>query len=144
MKNFIEYVKNKVTDYLKERQEQKELAFLSESLYHRLCEFEISELELPISTLKYVQGVEWSSTKQFFIYLKEEIEEDLLEKFTSRVRQYVKAYSSKKLSVAFDCVVTRQDREPEKAISIRICTTIEMLEAELTPAEIEVDIYGKF
>lgn len=90
-------------------------------IYHWLTENGVTELS--VSTLQFVQGVEYSENGVFFIHLDKEISDELLADFETKVRQVVKNMSND----STDCVVSRSKREPFVAIKVRLVSADMML-----------------
>lgn len=91
------------------------------NIYHWLTENGVTELS--VSTLQFVQGVEYSENGVFFIHLDKEISDELLADFETKVRQVVKNMSND----STDCVVSRSKREPFVAIKVRLVSADMML-----------------
>ncbi len=91
------------------------------NIYHWLTENGVTEL--PVSSLEFVQGVEYSDNGVFFIHLDKEISDELLADFETKVRQAVKFMSNGYT----DCVVSRSRREPFLAIKVRLVSADIML-----------------
>ena len=93
------------------------------TVYHRLTECCVTDL--PVSTLQFVQGVEFPDINQglYFVHLEKEISDELLWEFETRVRQTVK-FMSNDLT---DCVVSRSNREPFLAIKVRLVSADDMI-----------------
>lgn len=91
------------------------------NIYHWLTENGVTELS--VSTLQFVQGVEYSENGVFFIHLDKEISDELLADFETKVRQVVKNISND----STDCVVSRSKREPFVAIKVRLVSADMML-----------------
>ncbi|MEZ7643454.1 hypothetical protein [Streptococcus mitis] len=94
---------------------------LYEELYHWLTEKGVTEL--PISSLKFTQGVEADKPYTYFVHIDKEITDELLESFETKVRQVVKTLSNG----STDCVVSRSKREPFLAIKVRLVSADTML-----------------
>ncbi len=94
---------------------------LYEELYHWLSEKGVTEL--PISSLKFAQGVEIAGQGIYFVYIDKEISDEALEDFATKVRQVVKTMSND----STDCVVSRYKREPFLAIKVRLVSTPDMM-----------------
>lgn len=94
---------------------------LYEELYHWLTEKGVTEL--PISSLKFTQGVEEAKPYTYFVHIDKEITDELLESFETKVRQFVKTLSNG----STDCVVSRSKREPFLAIKVRLVSADTML-----------------
>ena len=92
-----------------------------EELYHWLTEKGVTEL--PISSLKFTQGVEADKPYTYFVHIDKEITDELLESFETKVRQVVKTLSNG----STDCVVSRSKREPFLAIKVRLVSADTML-----------------
>ena len=90
-------------------------------LYHWLTEKGVTEL--PISSLKFTQGVEADKPYTYFVHIDKEITDELLESFETKVRQVVKTLSNG----STDCVVSRSKREPFLAIKVRLVSADTML-----------------
>lgn len=92
-------------------------------VYHRLTECCVTDL--PVSTLQFVQGVEFPDLNQglYFVHLEKEISDELLWEFETRVRQTVKLVSNGLM----DCVVSRSMREPFLAIKVRLVSADDMI-----------------
>lgn len=101
------------------------------NIYHWLTENGVTELS--VSTLQFVQGVEYSENGVFFIHLDKEISDELLANFATKVRQVVKTMSND----STDCVVSRYKREPFLAIKVRLVSTPDMM--LMTPPQREED-----
>lgn len=91
------------------------------NIYHWLTENGVTELS--VSTLQFVQGVEYSENGVFFIHLDKEISDELLADFETKVRQVVKNMSND----STDCVVSRSKREPFLALKVRLVSADTML-----------------
>lgn len=93
------------------------------NVYHRLTEHCVTDL--PVSTLKFVQGVEFPDINQglYFVHIEKEITDELLWDFETKVRQEVK-FMSNDLT---DCVVSRSNREPSLAIKVRLVSANDMV-----------------
>lgn len=94
---------------------------LYEDLYHWLTEKGVTEL--PISSLKFAQGVEIAGQGIYFVYIDKEISDEALEDFATKVRQVVKTMSND----STDCVVSRSKREPFLALKVRLVSADTML-----------------
>lgn len=94
---------------------------LYEELYQWLTEKGVTEL--PISSLKFTQGVEVDKPYTYFVHIDKEITDELLESFETKVRQVVKTMSND----STDCVVSRSKREPFLAIKVRLVSADTML-----------------
>ena len=94
---------------------------LYEELYHWLTEKGVTEL--PISSLKFTQGVEADKPYTYFVHIDKEITDELLGSFETKVRQVVKTLSNG----STDCVVSRSKREPFLAIKVRLVSADTML-----------------
>ena len=101
------------------------------NIYHWLTENGVTELS--VSTLQFVQGVEYSENGVFFIHLDKEISDELLADFATKVRQVVKTMSND----STDSVVKRVKREPFLAIKVRLVSTPDMM--LMTPPQREED-----
>ena len=93
------------------------------TVYHRLTEHCVTDL--PVSTLQFVQGVEFPDINQglYFVHIEKEITDELLWDFETRVRQTVKFVSNG----LTDCVVSRSMREPFLAIKVRLVSANDMI-----------------
>lgn len=101
------------------------------TVYHWLTEQGVTDL--PVSTLQFVQGVEFPDLNQglYFVHIETEITDELLWNFETKVRQAVK-FMSNSLT---DCVVSRSMREPFLAIKIRLVSANEMILMQKTQRE---------
>lgn len=93
------------------------------TIYHRLTEHCVTDL--PVSTLQFIQGVEFPDLNQglYFVHLEKEISDELLWEFETRVRQTIKFVSNGLM----DCVVSRSMREPFLAIKVRLVSADDMI-----------------
>ena len=94
---------------------------LYEELYHWLTEKGVTEL--PISSLKFAQGVEIAGQGIYFVHIYKEITDEALEDFATKVRQSLRTLSND----STDCVVSRSKREPFLALKVRLVSTDTML-----------------
>lgn len=96
---------------------------LYSSFYHWLTESGVGEL--PITTLQFIQGVEFSDTTQgiFYIHIEKLVSEKELADFELKARQTVKMMSNGTV----DCVVSIAKRDPFLTIKIRLISANEML-----------------
>lgn len=120
----IIYNEGKIIDFALQRYKQRNQTSgnpLYEELYHWLTEKGVTEL--PISSLKFTQGVEVDKPYTYFVHIDKEITDELLQSFETKVRQVVKTLSNG----STDCVVSRSKREPFLAIKVRLVSADTML-----------------
>lgn len=88
---------------------------LEENYYNWLTEQGV--VELPISTIQFLQGVErYSKNGVYYIHLNEEISIDSLDTFAMKARQQMKLLSFGH----YDCVIALVRREPFLSVKVRI------------------------
>lgn len=120
----IIYNEGEIIDFAWQRYKQRNQTSgnpLYEELYHWLTEKGVTEL--PISSLKFTQGVEVDKPYTYFVHIDKEITDELLQSFETKVRQVVKTLSNG----STDCVVSRSKREPFLAIKVRLVSADTML-----------------
>lgn len=120
----IIYNEGEIIDFAWQRYKQRNQTSgnpLYEELYHWLTEKGVTEL--PISSLKFTQGVEVDKPYTYFVHIDKEITDELLESFETKVRQVVKTLSNG----STDCVVSRSKLEPFLAIKVRLVSADTML-----------------
>lgn len=91
------------------------------SVYHWLTE---NVQELPISTLQFAQGIEFTNTTEgiYFVHIEKPISDVEFEDFEIKVRQAIE-YMSNGIT---DCIVSRSKRDPFLAIKIRLVSANEL------------------